>query len=221
MKPACLKHIIIVGISLFLMDNIFPQQLTRPQAIDTSIVDSQESKRLRILNSDLLSYERKGNLSVQKLIGNVEIWHDSTFFYCDSAYHFENENRLEAYDHVKIVMQDSVTLTSDKLIYDSETRVAEVYDNITLTDQSVVLTTDRLTYLRAEDYGYYQDGGKLVDGDNELTSEFGYYYPQEKMAYFKRKVLLQSPDYTLSTDTLGYNTIHKSCHFYYPDSNNK
>ena len=216
MKVGYLMYILIVGILFLSSEEAFSQQVFPQPAfdnLDTTRTDSPDTKRLRILNSDLLSYERRGNLSVQKLIGNVQIWHDSTYFYCDSAYHFENDNRLEAYDNVKIVMQDSVTLTSDKLIYDSETKIAEVYDNITLTDQSVVLTTNRLTYLREEDYGYYKDGGKLVDGENVLTSEFGYYYPQDKMAYFKKQVLLESPDYILRTDTLGYNTDAKIATF--------
>ena len=212
-------YLLLIGLTLIgLLDAkpVFSQQPqpTLPSFLSDSLAkDSSESKRIRIINSDVLSYERKNGESIQKLIGNVIIWHDTTLFYCDSAYHFEDLNRLEAYDHVKVIMQDSVTLTGDKLIYYSETKVAEIFDNITLTDGGTVLTTNKLVYKREEDFGYYEEGGKLVDGENELTSTLGYYYPQEKMAYFKDSVVLVSPDYTLRSDTLGYNTELKIANF--------
>lgn len=192
-------------------------QEVRPVLTDTPAdslaADSVDNDRIKILNADMLKFEQVEGIPIQKLIGRVEIQQDSTFFFCDSAYHFESQNRLEAYSRVRIEMSDSVTLTGDRLIYFSDTKIAEVYDNITLTDQQAVLTTDRLTYLREEDYGFYNEGGKLVDDDNTLTSETGYYYTKDKDAFFKKEVMLVSPDYTLETDTLGYNTDTKIAKF--------
>ncbi|MEO1216329.1 MAG: OstA-like protein [Bacteroidota bacterium] len=180
---------------------------------DTTATDSLEDDRIKILNSDLLMFEKVNGIPIQKLIGNVRIQQDSTFFYCDSAYHFESQNRLEAYDNVKIEMSDSVTLTGDRLIYFSDTKIAEVYDNITLTDQEAILTTDRMTYKRVEDFGFYEEGGELLNGTDTLTSKLGYYYPQTKDAFFRGDVVLMSPDYNLETDTLGYNTETKIAKF--------
>ena len=207
------KLVCILSFGLMSVGNVFAQLTPAPLLTDTVTADSAKNKRIRIINSDLLSYERTGGQSVQKLIGNVEIWHDSTLFYCDSAYHFEDANRLEAYDNVKVIMKDSVTLIGDRLIYDTETKIAEVYDNITLNDGGTILTTDKLIYDRVKNYGYYEDGGKLVDEDNVLTSGLGYYYPNEEKAYFKDSVVLVSPDYTLRTDTLGYDIQSKIANF--------
>lgn len=179
---------------------------------DTSTVDSNRH-RVQILNADILSFQRVDGLPLQKLLGNVRLMQDSTFFSCDSAYYYESQNRLEAYDNVTVIMPDSVVMTAERATYDSETRIAEVFDNITLTDRSVTLTTDHLTYDREEEYGYYRDGGKLVDEETELTSVLGYYYPQEDMAYFRKNVVLKHPDYTLKTDTLGYHTDTKIATF--------
>ncbi|MDW3649068.1 MAG: OstA-like protein [Bacteroidia bacterium] len=180
---------------------------------DSTATDSLEDDRIKILNSDLLMFEKVDGIPIQKLIGNVRIQQDSTFFYCDSAYHYETQNRLEAYDNVRIEMSDSVTLTGDRLIYFSDTKIAEVYDNITLTDQEAILTTDRMTYQRVEDFGFYEDGGELLNGTDTLTSKLGYYYPQTKDAFFRGDVVLMSPDYNLETDTLGYNTDTKVAKF--------
>ncbi|MDP5168857.1 MAG: hypothetical protein NWR72_01320, partial [Bacteroidia bacterium] len=184
-----------------------PGSQTPASASDSS------SKRVKILNADILKYQRVNGVELQKLIGHVKILQDSTLFYCDSAYYFESENRLEAYRNVRVEMPDSVTMVADRAIYNSETRIAEVYDNITLTDASVTLTTNRLTYDRNQSFGFYKNGGKLVDEDTELTSQLGYYYPDENMAYFRKKVVLTSPDYTLKTDTLAYDTESKIARF--------
>ncbi|MEM6800591.1 MAG: OstA-like protein [Bacteroidota bacterium] len=186
--------------------------LSSPPA-DSAATDSIDNDRIKILNADFLMFQKVNGIPIQKLIGNVRIQQDSTFFYCDSAYHFESQNRLEAYDRVRIEMSDSVTLTGDRLIYFSDTKIAEVYDNITLTDQEAILTTDRMTYQRVEDFGFYEEGGELLNGTDTLTSKLGYYYPQTKDAFFRTDVVLMSPDYQLETDTLGYNTETKIANF--------
>lgn len=179
---------------------------------DTSTNDSAP-RRVRILNADLLTFQKRGDTAVQKLIGHVRLAQDSTLFFCDSAYLYERDNRLEAFDRVRIEMPDSVRILSDRLTYDGNTRIAELYDDILLTDGQSRLTTDRLTYHRAEEYGYYQGGGRLVDDSTVLTSDKGYYYPNRDEAFFRGRVKLAHPDYTLTTDTLGYDTETKVARF--------
>ncbi|GAB4422389.1 MAG: OstA-like protein [Bacteroidia bacterium] len=175
--------------------------------------DTTDSKWVQIRNADLLVFVRIEGEGVQKLLGNVQLQQDSTLFFCDSAYFYEQTNRFDAFDRVRVEMPDSVVMRSKRLSYDGNTRIAEVYDDISLVNREVSLTTQRLTYYRDEEYGYYQQGGKLVDGESVLTSETGYYYPREDQAYFRRKVVLENPDYTLHTDTLGYNTDSKVARF--------
>ncbi|MEM7659119.1 MAG: OstA-like protein [Bacteroidota bacterium] len=197
----------LMGSQLLAQQTPVPIQAGPPVEQD-STADST-SKRLEIIHADLLSFDKRDGIGVQKLIGDVQLKQDSTLFFCERAYFYEAENRIEVFDSVRVEMPDSVFLFGDRMEYEGDTRVAEVYDNITLTNQQSVLTTDRLTYYREEEYGYYQDGGQLVDDESVLTSEFGYYYPNEDMAYFKKEVELVHPDYTLHTDTLGYNTQTK------------
>ncbi len=183
------------------------------QTRETSPEPDSPASRAKILNADILSFRREGGVELQRLLGNVKILQDSTYFYCDSAYYFETDNRIEAFGRVRIEMPDSVVMVAKRATYDGKTRIAEAYDKIVLTDKSVQLTTDRLTFDRTLNYGYYQEGGKLIDGDTDLTSIIGSYYPDEDMAYFRQDVILVSPDYTLSTDTLAYNTETKVATF--------
>ncbi|MGH2642623.1 MAG: OstA-like protein, partial [Chitinophagaceae bacterium] len=68
--------------------------------------------------------------------------------------------------------------------------------------------------------GSYLTGGKLVNQSTVLTSERGYYYADTKDVYFKSKVLLVDPQYTLTTDTLLYNTISRIATFVAPTTIN-
>ncbi len=165
-----------------------------------------ETKQIEIINSDDLVYEINNGFETQRLKGNVVILHEGTYFYCDSAIHFVNDNNFKAFSRVRVEMQDGVKLTCNRLNYDGNTKIAEAIGKAVVTDGKAVLSSEKLTYYRNEKYGKYTTGGKLTNADNVLTSRLGYYYPEEKMAYFKKEVKLVSPDYTLTTDTLGYNT---------------
>ena len=58
-------------------------------------------------------------------------------------------------------------------------------------------------------WGYFFDGGTLMDEQNVLTSEWGEYSPQTKQSVFNYNVKLVNPQFTLTSDTLRYNTASK------------
>lgn len=204
-----MKRVLLVLFHIMTVTVIVAQEAFPPP--ETS--DDSTSRRVKILNSDLLSFSTVNGVQLQKLIGNVKILQDSTIFYCDSAYYFEADNRLEAFSNVRVEMPDSVVMVAKRATYDGNTRIAEAFENITLTDRSVTLKTEHLTYDRNEEFGFFDKKGTLLDGDTKLTSLLGYYYPQENMSYFKKEVVLESPDYTLYTDTLAYDTELKIARF--------
>ena len=166
------------------------------------------TKLIKILHANSLTFDQE-KLDAQKFKGNVVIQHDSTLIYCDSVYFYDKENRIEAYSNVRIVMPDSVVMRCERMDYEGETRIADAFKNITLTDGDAILTTNRLAYHRNESYGEYRNGGTLYNGDDTLTSKLGYFYPEENRAYFRKDVVLWNPDYRLETDTLGYDTENK------------
>jgi len=174
---------------------------------------SLNGKIIEVLNADILTFQKTGARSAQKLIGNVRLLHDSTYFYCDSAYLYDFDNSFEAFSHIKADMPDGSVMTCKRMTYSGNTKILKAFDNIELEDGDATLRTNRLIYYRDKNYGYYSGGGELQDNKNLLTSEKGFYYPDEDMAYFKGRVELVNEDYTLSTDTLGYNTQTETARF--------
>ena len=90
--------------------------------------------------------ETKRRDNIRKLIGNVVFTHRSTIIKCDSAYHFYKENRLEGFRNVHIKDGDSVTITSDKLIYEGANRLAKLRNDVIYKNGTRTLYTDVLDY---------------------------------------------------------------------------
>lgn len=174
--------------------------------------------RLEIISTDVFEFGEFDGLKVRKLIGNVHLMQDSTEMFCDSAYHYVDSNYVIAYSNVRIILSRALgrEVKGNKLTYDGEKKIVNIYNNVILKDSSVTLYTNHLTYYRIPDYGYYQNGGKIVNGENVMYSKSGYYYPKEEMTYFRDEVLLVNPDFLLETDTLGYQTEREIAYFLAP-----
>jgi lipopolysaccharide export system protein LptA len=147
--------------------------------------------------------------SYEKLWENVTFSQKNTIIYCDSAVMLKSSNSMEAFGHVRIVDNDTVTISGNKLFYDGNTRKAQMRENVVYTSGENRLYTDFLDYELDTRVANYFNNGKLVDLNNTLSSRRGYFYGFEDRATFYGKVELLSPEYTLHSDTLRYNTITK------------
>ncbi len=153
----------------------------------------------------------------QRLIGNVILEQQQTTIYCDSAYLYKKRNFVEAFGKVRITEGDSLTITGKRLEYDGNTKVAKLRQNVVFTKlATATLYTDYLDFDRVANMAYYINGGKLVDSINVLTSRKGYYNSTSNMASFKRNVVVTNPDYTMTSDSLQYNSRTKIIYFRAP-----
>ena len=168
---------------------------------------AQKMDRIKYKAEDLFEYRENGE-KIRRLIGNVVFVQKTSTMYCDSSYYYVEDNVMEAFGHVRIV-DDSVTITSDRLIYNGQDRTSKLRENVVYTKGDQRLTTEFLDYNMDTEVGKYFNGGKLKDSVNVLTSESGYYYGLQKYAMFYNDVVLTAPDYVLKSDTLRYNTVPK------------
>lgn len=164
---------------------------------------AQKVDRIKYKAEDLFEFRKNGE-KIRRLVGNVVFAQETTTMYCDSSYYYVKDNVMEAFGHVKII-DDSVTITSKKLIYNGQDRTAKLRQNVIYTKADQRLTTDFLDYNMDTEEGQYFNGGQLKDSVNVLTSKTGYYYGLQKYALFYSNVVLVAPDYTLKSDTLRYN----------------
>ncbi len=180
--------------------------LAAPPARRTNRPRRQSDKRIHLLHSDELFYDKRRNPDAQILRGHVRFSHDGVILTCDSAYYYEQDNSFDAFGHVKMNQHDTLTLASRTLFYDGNNQMAQARHDVVLTHYKSKLYTDSLDYDRLYELGYFFQGGKLVDKDNVLTSEWGQYSPATREAIFNYNVDLKNPKFTLLSDTLHYNT---------------
>ncbi|MEP1925352.1 MAG: OstA-like protein [Ekhidna sp.] len=169
--------------------------------------EAQKVDRIKYKADDLFEFQKNGE-KIRRLIGNVVFAQKTSTMYCDSSYYYVKDNVMEAFGHVRII-DDSVTITSRKLIYNGQDRTSKLRENVIYTKGDQRLTTDFLDYNMDTEVGNYFNGGKLQDSVNLLTSNSGYYYGVQKYAMFYTDVVLTAPDYVLKSDTLRYNTLPK------------
>lgn len=177
------------------------------------IVCAEGDSRIFLLHSDRLFHDSRIDSKAQILVGNVQFRHDEVLMWCDSAMFYQETNSLNAFGNVRMNQGDTLTLNGDVLYYDGQSKLARVRNNVVLVHGKTTLYTDSLDYDRLYNVGYFFEGGRLLTDENEMTSDWGEYRPETKLAVFNYNVHLISPPppqrsrTVLLTDTLYYNTI--------------
>ncbi|MCC8174774.1 MAG: organic solvent tolerance protein OstA, partial [Odoribacter sp.] len=166
---------------------------------------AQRKTTIQIIHSDIGVPEGEKF----KLIGNVELQHEDIVVFCDSLYQYQDSNYVEAFGHVHVIQGDSVHLWGDFMTYNGDSLLAKVRYNVIMDDGKVILNTDSLDYDVQSKIGHYFEGGTLRDSINRLESEIGYYYTEIDEMIFIDSVKVYTPEYTMYSDTLLYQTETK------------
>ena len=131
--------------------------------------------RVHLLHADRLYFNQRIHPTAQFLVGDVRFDHEGTLMFCDSALFYEASNSFDAFGNVRMRQGDTLSLDGDILYYDGLDQIARVRQNVVLRHRGTNLYADSLDYDRLYDLGYFFEGGRLVDKDNELTSDWGEY----------------------------------------------
>ena len=146
---------------------------------------ADKKAKVKIVHSDKLKQSKEIGDNVKLLIGNVQLKHENTIMFCDSAYFYGDSSYVEAFHDIHIIQNDSIHLYGDFLTYYGNTGIAKVRDNVRIEKKDILLTTEFLDFDRIRNVGYYFNKGKVVTGKNVLESIKGYYYPDRSEVVFK------------------------------------
>ncbi len=81
-------------------------------------------KKVKLKQAETLRGSVQNGVRVDWLIGNVIFAQNQTTIYCDSAIFDRARNSVEAYGRIRITEGDSVTVTSSRLTYDGNKKIA-------------------------------------------------------------------------------------------------
>lgn len=171
--------------------------------------DRNQKNKVFLEYADELLADENLTPDFQVLRGNVKFRKEGMLMYCDSAYFYGNTDSFDAFGNVKMEQGDTLFVYADELYYNGIEEFAKLRNNVKLENRNVTLFTDSLDYDMVDNLGYYFEGGKIVDEQNELSSVYGQYEPDTKNAEFLYDVDLVNEKYVMHTDTLHYNTNSK------------
>ena len=171
-------------------------------------------ERIELVSANELEGSVINGKNVRILTGNVALKQGGAIIYCQKAFHYYEQNEMEAFDRVRITQGDSFSVTGDKLFYNGNTKLAQIRGNeVILKDNKATLYTQFADYDMAKKTLVYFNGGRVVDNENTLTSERGTYIMAEKLFTFKQNVVLKNTQYTMTCDTLLYNSGTRIAYF--------
>ncbi len=172
------------------------------------------TKRVEIISADSLAITIDDSGENRKLFGNVRLKHEGAIMYCDRALQHVDINFIEAYGNVKIVQGDTITVTGDTLHYFSDTKLAIMSGRkAQLKDMNRTLTSTRLEYDMEGGIASYKTPGVTVDKADTLSSKTGFYDTRTKEYTYYQDVKLVNEKYTLTTDTLRFQSLTKWSYF--------
>ncbi len=177
---------------------------------------AQKPSRIELVHADVSEFDNEINPGADRLLGKVVFRHENAVMSCDSAYLYKEANTLEAFGNVRINQGDSVSMTGKHLIYLGDSRLAQMFEDVVMSDREMILNTQRLDYNMETDVAYYTDSAHIVDESDVLTSKLGYYYSKTRDMSFRQDVVLTNPNFRMNCDTLRYNTVSKTAYFMGP-----
>lgn len=187
--------------------------------------DSVESKQINIIYGANFTKDEEqfpGAFIFSKDDRQVQFEHEGADLWCDIAIHYQKENRLKAIGNIRLQQGDSVLLTSGKIDYDGENKLAKAWDNVVLENkqenQQTTLRTDTLYFDREKQESYYDSFGTVVDSANTLTSEIGRYFMELKKYQFLDSVHINNPQYIMDSERLDYYETTKNAYMYGPST---
>lgn len=183
--------------------------------------EPEETKQINIVygaNFTKNEKEYPGASIFSKDDKQVQFEHQGADLWCDVAIFFQKENRLEAIGNVLLKQGDSVEMTSQKIDYKGDIKLAKAWGNVVLTSTDMTLKTDTLRLDREKQEAYYQDYGTVIDSANVLTSKVGRYFMERKKYQFLDSVHIDNPEYILDSEQLDYYTNSKNAYMYGPST---
>lgn len=151
------------------------------------------------------------------LFHGVTAMHEGMKLESDSAHYNTRENSFTAFGEVTITLSDTTFIFGDRLFYDGNTRVVDIWDDtVVLVDGGTSLLANHITYERNQSTAYYTQWGHAVSGARTLKSRQGQYNSLLKQFYIYGDVRLTDTAMLLLTDTLIYNTVTEVAHFESP-----
>ena len=169
--------------------------------LSSSFLFGQEKRLLRVINSNKTFLDQDKNPNFLRLIGDVVFEYEEYTVYCDSAHHFNEENKIISFGNVRM-QTDSTNISCRKLVFDSKNNSAKLSGNVTIKNNLNYLFTSHLFINFSEDYANYNNGGIVIQNKDTIISKKCKYMYDTKHYLFEDSVQASFSGKNLTTNYL-------------------
>tara|TARA_B110000263_G_scaffold110800_2_gene96873 strand:- start:1230 stop:2720 length:1491 start_codon:yes stop_codon:yes gene_type:complete len=167
---------------------------------------AQNRKKIEIINADYTYVNNDLHPDYWRLIGNVNIRHNNTDMLCDSAYYYSNQERIKAFNNIKIYRGDSINLYGDALNYNGKDNIAVISRNVIFKNNKNTLKSEEIIFNIKEDHAFYNTRSEIINLKQKIISNKGEYDIHSKIYNFTDSVIVKTKDYLIKTNYLKYDT---------------
>lgn len=155
-----------------------------------------------------------GEALEQIFYGDVKLYKDSLFMFCDTAKIVGND--LWAKGNVIFIQNDTIRTFADSLYFHGDSSVAYLYHDVILENGDKKLYSDILIYDTKTKVASYQDTAIMVQEKSSLQSVRGYYDVDNDQAFFYDDVYIEGQDMKMRADSMSFLTDEQRAIFMGP-----
>ena len=169
------------------------------------------------MKADWVTRRQIDTARVTCFTGNFAAHHNGTIITADSAIRY-SDSYVECFGHV-LINKNTTYIYGDRADYDSEMEIANVYAPIVkMIDGDATLYTYNFSFDTRDNVGTYHGGGMMINRENRLESDRGYYYADYHEVVCVDRVQVDSKSYEMKGDSVIYN-IDTDNAYYFDNSN--
>ncbi|MFH0989033.1 MAG: OstA-like protein [bacterium] len=172
---------------------------------------AQEGRIIELKSADLYHVKVVKDQEVRVLIGNVHFIQrapeETIEAWCDTAFQYMDENRMELFGKVKII-RDSVVLYAPEGEYFGNDRRAEMKKHVRLEKGKITLTAAYGEYYVREKRAHFSGNIHVVDSTSSTDCNDLVFFEEEEKSIAVRNVKVYSPENNLTI--LGDSLVHFS-----------
>lgn len=175
----------------------------------------QPEKRDNYINmkSDAGRQTQRGDKKVLIAVGNFAAHHNGTVITCDSTVRY-SDTHLECFGKV-LINKGTTFIYGDRAEYNGDKNEAKIYsDIIKIVDGTTTMYTYNFTFNTQTNIGTFTGGGVVIDNNNRLESERGYYNADTKEIICVDRVEMRDDKYQMKGDSVIYNLDTDNAQFF-------
>ena len=146
-------------------------------------------------------------------VGNFAAHHNGTVITCDSTVRY-SDSHLECFGNV-LIKKGTTYIYGDRADYNGEKNEAHIFsDIIKVVDQNTTMYTYNFTFNTQTNIGTFTGGGVIIDDNNRLEADKGYYNADTKEIICVTRVEMRDDKYRMKGDSVIYNMDTNGARFF-------